>query len=776
MIGFFLTLFTTWRLILLVSSAPSSKFSLATNESVSENSDWWLSQIPRQGIVAYGSPDHKVFRNVKDFGAKGDGLTDDTNAINSAITQGSRCGQGCDSSTVTPALVYFPPGIYIISSPLVQLYYTQFVGDAIKPPTIKASPNFVGIALIDSDPYADGGVNWYTNQNNFFRQVRNFVIDTTAMPVEHGSGIHWQVAQASSLQNIVFNMRSDGGEANGQQGIFMDNGSGGFMTDLTFNGGKFGAFLGNQQFTTRNLVFNNCQTAIYMNWNWAWTLSGISISNSKVGIDMANGGTTGQTVGSVLLVDSKISNTPIGITTAYSTTQGVTNGTLILDNVDFSENVPVAVMDVGNKATLVAGNSKVASWVQGHEYSASSQGGPVQHNPDPVTKPKNLLNNNGDIFARSKPQYENTPLASFKSVKSAGAKGDGVTDDTTVIQGLFNSVGPTDIVYFDHGAYVVTSTIKVPKNIKITGEIWPLIMAGGTKFSDASNPVPVFQVGQVGDVGSVEMSDLIFETIGPQPGAVLVEWNVAQESQGSAGMWDVHMRVGGTAGTKLQSDVCTKDPAGSNMNPACEGAFLLLHVTSQASIYLENNWFWVADHELDLPGFSQISLYSGRGVLIESAQGPVWLYGTSSEHNALYQYQISDASNVYMALIQTETPYYQSNPDATKPFSPVAAYKDPIFSGNAAENKSWGLRITHSSNIFVYGGGLYSFFENYSEECLTTSDCQTNMVSLESSSKIYLYGLSTKASTNMVSVNGAPAALDKDHKNNFCSTLAMFSG
>jgi glucan 1,3-beta-glucosidase len=59
--------------------------------------------------------------------------------------------------------------------------------------------------------------NWYTNQNNFFRQIRNFHIDTTAMPVGVGAGIHWQVAQATSLQNIVFDMRTDGGEANAQQ-------------------------------------------------------------------------------------------------------------------------------------------------------------------------------------------------------------------------------------------------------------------------------------------------------------------------------------------------------------------------------------------------------------------------------------------------------------------------------------------------------------------------------------------------------------------------------
>lgn len=60
--------------------------------------------------------------------------------------------------------MYFPPGTYMVSAPLVQLYYTQFVGDAVTLPTIKATAGFTGIAMIDSDPYADGGVNWYTNQ------------------------------------------------------------------------------------------------------------------------------------------------------------------------------------------------------------------------------------------------------------------------------------------------------------------------------------------------------------------------------------------------------------------------------------------------------------------------------------------------------------------------------------------------------------------------------------------------------------------------------------
>ncbi|KAI0548983.1 hypothetical protein F4679DRAFT_584966 [Xylaria curta] len=56
------------------------------------------------------------------------------------------------------------------------------------------------------------------------------------------------------------------------------------------------------------------------------------------------------------------------------------------------------------------------------------------------------------------------------------------------------------------------------------------------------------------------MSDLIIETKGALPGAILMQWNLAGSENGVAGMWDVHFRVGGTAGTELQSDLCSKNP------------------------------------------------------------------------------------------------------------------------------------------------------------------------------------------------------------------------
>lgn len=78
----------------------------------------------------------------------------------------------------------------------------------------------------------------YVNQNQFFRQIRNFIFDLTQMPQatdDDGqalvpTGIHWQVAQATSLQNLVFNMPTTSDTT--AVGIFTENGSGGFVSDL----------------------------------------------------------------------------------------------------------------------------------------------------------------------------------------------------------------------------------------------------------------------------------------------------------------------------------------------------------------------------------------------------------------------------------------------------------------------------------------------------------------------------------------------------------------
>jgi hypothetical protein len=58
------------------------------------------------------------------------------------------------------------------------------------------------------------------------------------------------------------------------------------------------------------------------------------------------------------------------------------------------------------------------------------------------------------------------------------------------------------------------------------------------------HPQIVVQVGNAGEQGVVEISDVIFATRGPAGGAIVVEWNVREGkgTRGSVGMWDSHIR------------------------------------------------------------------------------------------------------------------------------------------------------------------------------------------------------------------------------------------
>ncbi|KAL4933811.1 pectate lyase superfamily protein-domain-containing protein [Aspergillus undulatus] len=389
------------------------------------SSTWWMATMAQRGSSPHAPSGYKVWRNVVDYGAKGDGVTDDTAAINLAISDGGRCGANCGSSTVYPAVVYFPPGSYLVSSPIIQYYNTQLIGDPLDLPTILGAASFVGLGVITSDVYVGDQEEWYINANNFLRSVRNFKIDITRTDqAAYICAIHWQVAQGTSLENIYFYMTQDASTT--QQGIYMENGSGGFMSDLTFVGGNFGAYLGNQQFTTSHLVFD------------------VFIESCTTGIIIVGGAggpfSTGQAVGSFALVDAIIANTATGITT---TLYNKNSTALLLQNVGFY-NTQNAILDSNvNKALIPGGDQTILdSWgfgmVNNPEGARFVSGVNLQAANRSSSLVGDTVYNVGrpNFFNRRRPKYNDIGNSQVLDVKALGAKGDGKTDDTTVLNSV----------------------------------------------------------------------------------------------------------------------------------------------------------------------------------------------------------------------------------------------------------------------------------------------------------------------------------------------------
>ena len=349
---------------------------------------------------------------------------------------------------------------------------------------------------------------------------------------------------------------------------------------------------------------------------------------------MIGAGNTRQT-GSVYILDSTFSDTTVAL---LSTTplSGPGQGTtyITLDNVAL-QNSATAIQDENGNTVLAGGSTTFNSWTLGNIYNSQNPNGTYTggENISPIRPLTSELrgNPNGGYFTRSKPQYGGYGPGSIVNVKTfAGAQGrsdilgiwrtitdfaqgDGVTDDTQNIQAAFDSyIGQDVIIWFPAGTYIVTDTIIIPEGSKVVGEVWSQIMASGSNFEDIGNPHVMVQVGNPGDVGSVEIQDMLFTTKGATSGAVLVEWNIMQSSSGSAAMWDSHFRIGGALGNDLQLEQCPKQST-TDYNTDCIAASMLLHITSTASAYLENVWAWTADHDMDDPLNTMIDVYSARG-------------------------------------------------------------------------------------------------------------------------------------------------------------------
>ena len=113
-------------------SSIGSSVTTSSTFTASKNGSPFSGATPR--LISDGFGD---YLSVKDFGAKGDGTTDDTVAINNAIA----------SAASNVRKVFFPTGIYILTSPLVITAPVTFVGEGSGYNGYAGSTNPVGTII-----------------------------------------------------------------------------------------------------------------------------------------------------------------------------------------------------------------------------------------------------------------------------------------------------------------------------------------------------------------------------------------------------------------------------------------------------------------------------------------------------------------------------------------------------------------------------------------------------------------------------------------------------
>ncbi|KAK3377446.1 pectate lyase superfamily protein-domain-containing protein [Podospora didyma] len=322
--------------LLLVGLTSASSWASQTvehsglHQTGANASTFWYENIKHNGISPFitNGKNWIIFRNVKDYGAKGYGTSDDTAAIQKAINTGDGSklrNMGSYGATGQPAVVYFPAGTYLIKSTIKSAVGTVLMGNPTNRATIKAAASFSGMYVIF------GHDQLYSGLTGFYHGIKHLVIDSTSVPGSKSLGlVEWGVSQNNILSNVMFNMPIG---ATGHSGIVTPGMcSGLILNNLHFVGGAVGIALSATQYHLKSISFKNVATAVKVTSLVQGTGQGLRIDSCNIGIDATSGG-----LGAFNLIDSSATKTSTVISSASSSN---TFGSLMLENVLVDSSVP----------------------------------------------------------------------------------------------------------------------------------------------------------------------------------------------------------------------------------------------------------------------------------------------------------------------------------------------------------------------------------------------------------------------------------------------------
>jgi hypothetical protein len=519
-------------------------------------------------------------RNVKDYGAKGDGVTDDTQAFLDALNEGRHSNP--TSSYFAPAAIYVPPGTYLIKQTLILWAQTFLFGEWTNPPTLLLAPNSPNFQNSSSpNPFIVTASGYNTNQystdwstrgpdyhlsSNYihFTYLEDLKIAIGANNPGCNAAVYWACAQQTGIRNVSI----DGGNA--AYAIETDlEGGGGVFDGLSVSNSVQGLVSNlTSQMTVRNCTFN-CPVTINNYYLSCWAFIGCNFNNPS-------GFTTNSPIAVSLLDCQFLNNSPFR-----------NNGPVHLEQIQFaSKTAAPSAMQANTSSTGLLGQYTSGNVVLNNATVSGNAVGPT----------------NSTIFSRSASIAYPRPSSACVNIQALGAKGDGITDDTAVIQNALNSYSD---IFFPLGTYHMKGQLTIPSGKHLYGQ------GVGTLIQSDSDILP-------------SGSDSSFVSVAGSGISIVGIW-FWNESNGICGEFNMD------ASSSVLDCLFWSNRVG---NPA-----VIMNFTGGCGGLFENLW------ETGI---------NANGINV-SSNGPLELFAFAPEHYNVTALMFNGASNVLGLNIQSET-------------------------------------------------------------------------------------------------------------------------
>lgn len=426
--------------------------------------------------------------NVKDFGAVGDGETDDTEAIQEAV------------NSVGRGTVYVPKGTYVITSPIKLSYRRSLIGEP-------ANKGFGGSVLkagadMDSMITTDG---WGHNM-----RIESLTLDGSAdRGYSVDRGLELTFFTGSRVGNVkITNLRGTGIYFSGYdgrpawigwfEGLDIDivgddhfairaKGTDSYFKHIRVSGGKGirDEFSGGNLY--QNVVVKNSHASGFQLAKLQGGGTGISIVDSIFMNNQGHG------------INIYAKDRPLG---HPKVDQQYSNAISVMGCVFEGNDTSDVILRGGRSVSLMNNDFKSTDTSSGHNvYSTNS---PIDANYNDVMKNRFAASgaDRVDLGGSDSTVKHNTfGVSDFSgsdaglktiidprwlekiydvqsekrdqvvyNVKKRGARGNGSSDDTEAIQEAINNIPPGGVVYFPGGDYKITSTLVLKSNITLLGE------------------------------------------------------------------------------------------------------------------------------------------------------------------------------------------------------------------------------------------------------------------------------------------------------------------